>query len=130
MTDLLKKLVFVCAAIFFGLTLWKNLAEKNDSKTWPFVVGHVTKSYVKEVTERRERTTSSIYESVKYYTLEVDYTYEVDGAIYEGSRLRVGGQRYSTEREAAQALDSYEKGTKVNVYYNPKMPFKSAFMRG
>ncbi len=65
------------------------------------------------------------------YVAQVVYTYEVDGAIYEGNQLDLRGSTYLSNREdAEQLLAPYPIGASVMPYFDPADPSRTVLDRG
>jgi hypothetical protein len=63
------------------------------------------------------------------YTVNVRYSYEVDGQKFEGDRLRYGNESHKwASAKEEQAL--YPPGKAVQVYYDPKTPSQSVLIKG
>ncbi len=65
------------------------------------------------------------------YSVDVSYTYQVDGQSYQSDRLAFNGVRqYNSKSKAQAALASYAAGSAVTVYYHPDDPSVSVLESG
>lgn len=85
------------------------------SQGWPTVEGQVTRSEIEQV---RRRT------GPDPWRVTIEYTYTVDGTIYQNNRVRFAGSSLSfTNGRAAKAVaESYPMGTTISVHINPRNP--------
>ena len=78
----------------------------------------------------RVQTSSSSYRLAARYAPAIMYEYFVNGACYQGERLRLGPRIRSSESVgAAREIQPYPPGSSVTVWYNPSDPFDSALER-
>lgn len=66
------------------------------------------------------------------YSPDVQYNYVIDGRSYKGSNVAFGsgGVSSSNSSSAYGVVNKYNKGHKVNVYYNPNEPHNSVLEPG
>jgi hypothetical protein len=103
---------------------WRGQRRANAAGAWPRTSGRVLQSGVREV---RFRTRMSVgittYRMTTGYLPQVVYTYVVDGASYQGERLRIGESLISSDTRAAERIVArFPPGAGVTVYYNPADP--------
>ncbi|MDJ0781279.1 MAG: DUF3592 domain-containing protein [Desulfosarcinaceae bacterium] len=83
-----------------------------SSPGWPSVAGEVISSHLSR---------GPLREGVARASLELTYTYTVNGAAYAGHRIRYAGA--ATNDESIRAMrNTYRKGAAVTVYYHPDDP--------
>lgn len=111
---------FAVVAVFMVSTVVQTGRERESSKTWPTVTGHLVSAHVKEV--RTEDTSTQWRRSEHYFQVRVKYSYEVDGRAYTGERVKLGSNRFSSETAALQELARVEGTRRFTVLYNPKKP--------
>lgn len=58
--------------------------------------------------------------------ISIAYSFEVDGQTYTGKRIGFGG---FSPWERAQVLEAYQPGAIVNVFYDPRDPFRCCLRR-
>ncbi|OQY06105.1 MAG: hypothetical protein B6I22_06265 [Desulfobacteraceae bacterium 4572_123] len=115
---ILLSIAFLAGGIF--LIAWgaNELKGAYQSKSWPSTQGKITSSYIKKQVNRdsSNRTTTS-------FSAMVHYRYMVGGTTYPGDRICFGGTYSGSKRSLAKKVaDSYPKGKKVTVYYDPENP--------
>jgi hypothetical protein len=111
------------AATVFGIL---NIAKGAESANWPSVPGVMITSEVQsrletkqnhQGTGSRRRTRTS---TTRVYWPELKYSYAVEGASFEGSRLGFGLLSRSSQREDSdEVVKYYPAGETVLVYYDP-----------
>ena len=119
----LKNLFYV---LVFGGVMYVGIQqalEMGDSRKWPTTEGVITESHI---TSSHKTSTEKGWHGSRYeYEVRVQYAYEVDGVSYNGNRLRIRPNKYSSEKNAQRELAEYPLGQRVRVYYNPKEPERS-----
>jgi hypothetical protein len=116
---------FVAAAGGFGLlTLWFAIAFTRmvrQASRWPVTPGRIMSSGVEAFQDD-----SGEGPSQTHYRSRVLYTYEVNGHLYAGDRLRLGVVTSSNIPGMARRLAArYPVGSEVDVHYNPESPGES-----
>ena len=87
------------------------------SSGWPTVPGKVLESHVRLNSHDEENRPPSFT-----YSLDVVYSYRVEGVEYRGTRLRFSGSpAYREGAEALKALRSYAVGATVQVHFDPAL---------
>jgi hypothetical protein len=119
-----KRAPFVAAAGGFGLlTLLFAVAFTRmvrQARHWPVTPGRIVSAGVEAYED------DSDYASRTQYRASVLYTYEVNGHLYAGDRVRLGVVTSSTIPGAARRLAArYPAGSEVDVHYNPESPGES-----
>lgn len=64
------------------------------------------------------------------YTVDVRYSYEVDGQKFEGDKLRFGNESHDSRASAMEEQLLYPPGKAVQVHYDPTTPSRSVLIRG
>jgi hypothetical protein len=100
---------------------WTILQDARASMSWPTAEGVIGRS---EVTE------SSDSEGGTSYSPEVTYTYQANGLLQEGERIKFGENSYSSRRRAEEIIAQYPVGTRVTVHYDPEQPDHSVLEPG
>jgi len=108
------------------LTTW-HIKQDRASESWPQVTGTVITSRIGSSTTHRQNKTRS---SDTDYSVELRYTYEVEGQAYEGHRLRFGSTSHERRSDAQKEQRQFQAGKKVSVYYHPEKPGRSVLVRG
>ena len=113
-------IIFVIWAVLMSLLAfrgWKDLEKSLASKDWPVTDGKITLSKVEIKRGSRDQGWT--------YTVNVKYSYLVDGVKYSGDKISFGYYSSSSPRKANEIKRSYPVGKQVPVYYNPEDPYES-----
>ena len=113
-------LVFVLLilnAIFLGVIFFMRRRVATVSQ-WPSTMGTVNASYL-------ERRSSSEGGSTNYPV--VQYSYQIGGRTYQGSKLAPGPEVGGTG--AGKVVARYPAGAQVMVFYNPESPSDAVLER-
>ena len=101
--------------------LVRSLRLGRASLQWPHTQGTVTNSLVK-------RELSGPGGGYSYVPL-ITYTYEVDGAAYEGNTFTYRGIN-AKKKIATKIVEGLPKGQLVDVYYDPSEPSRAVLLPG
>ncbi len=97
---------------------------------WPAAAGKIVDSKIVESevsgSSGRRKTSSSDRD----YTVDVRYSYEVEGRKLEGDRLRYGNESHDSRASAMEEQSRFAPGKEVQVYYDPKTPNRSVLIKG
>lgn len=93
-----------------------STVEALQSRSWPSVQGMVTVARVGSYIDKDEDGSTVMYKAL------IQYTYQVDGRRYRGSRVSLGDYASSDPRSAAAIVQRYPAGGVARVYYNPAAP--------
>lgn len=112
-------LLVLLALFFFVFGLWLIIAyvlellRARHYKSFPQAEGIVTKLNLQE---RKGRS--------KTWVPMIEYTYQVDGQTYAGTRLTFS--RVVVEEKTTEKIrELFAEGNPVKVYYNPRKPVDS-----
>jgi hypothetical protein len=105
--------------LFFDGILVYGVYRQLAAEGYPSTVGTITHSQVKE----------SSGEDGCSYSIDVKYTYRVEGREYECSRYRYG-EVSSGGGNARRVVDSLPVGKQIEVYYNPADPADAVLLTG
>ncbi|HIB68189.1 MAG TPA: DUF3592 domain-containing protein [Phycisphaerales bacterium] len=123
---------YICGCIFLPMlfvglmslrAILKDRELAREIADWPSTKGTiVTSTY----STRSHRSSSD-----RTYSLDVQYTFEVNGQPYRGTKLFPGDAAltYRRVRQAEKALRAYPEGKTVTVYYDPKAPERAGLLR-
>lgn len=109
--------------VVFVPRLLGEFQDKGHSNNWPVTSGILADAYIKEVVNADSNGNVSGYLS-RHFELVVDYSYQVDGQLYRGHRVR------ATEQQAKEALNALKSEATVPVYYDAKNPASSVLHPG
>jgi hypothetical protein len=106
----------------FGAWEWYRGAKTED---WAAATATIAEAKVVE-----SRRTDSDGRRSTTYSVKLVYEYTVDGEAYEGSRIRYGALAHNDRSDAKAEKSKYEKGKKVEVFYDPEEPSSAVLERG
>ncbi len=107
-------LILAALGLFFTFLLWDSYQRGRETRQWKETPCEVITSQVK--------TDKPTPNSPPEYTAFVQYRYELDKAIFHGSKIRRDSGP-STDREKADGLCAkYKVGLKTVCYVNPMDP--------
>ena len=98
--------------IIFLAVIFNTRRKMNAAKAWPSVMGTVNNSYLE--LRRSSNNTNMINYPV------VQYSYQVGGRSYQGSRIAPGPEVGGTG--AGKIIERYPVNSQVTVYYNSQNP--------
>ncbi len=119
--------VIVTLAAGVGLLIYSSNTRKKagQSSQWPAAPGTITVSEVKQSSTTDEDGAISFT-----YTPRVEYTYEVAGQSYTGSKVGFGAVLGHSSTGPAQAVTArYPVQAPVQVFYNPANPSEAVLER-
>jgi hypothetical protein len=112
-----------------GLGLvWSALRHRRfatAAANWPKTESTVITSDIAVETDRDSRGNPTTY-----HVPRIHYAYNVNGRIYEGSRVRFGDVRFTREQGAREILQRYASGSTVDVRYDPARPEEATIETG
>lgn len=126
---------FTLLGLLFLMIGGFELRQGLKTNDWPAAAGRIVESKIVEskIVERkvdgssgRRRTRSSDRD----YTVDVRYSYEVEGQKFEGDRLRYGNDSHDSRASAMEEQSLFASGKEVQVYYDPKTPSQSVLIKG
>jgi Protein of unknown function (DUF3592) len=92
---------------------WQAYQTSQNCPNWPTTLGQV--SHFSEMKEQRK--------GVTFYTVFVNYSYQVDGRRFKGSRVSPRNGWSQAERD--RIVNTYTPGSQSAVAYNPADPSDS-----
>jgi len=116
--------ILVAVLLVFGLVLggvgvYRYRIGKESSQ-WPSVQGKITYAHAQ----------SSRTNKRNQYLPSVNYTYNINGKNYTGTRITASDEYQKTLIGAQNILKAYPVGAQVSVYYDPANPTVSLLERG
>jgi hypothetical protein len=111
--------LFLTVIIFAALWKWWEIRK---AATWPSVAGRITRSRQCVRTTTHPEGGATVREIA-----DIEFQYEVAGALYAGDRPTLA--EVLTPQEIAAMLARYPVGTTVMVHYNPADPADSVLER-
>ena len=101
----------------FAWAHFRAVGKAKAAEAWPTVPGSVVSCRVDV-----EESTDNDGNSSTWYNPVVTYGYAVGGRELQGTRLRFGNYRSSSQKKAEAALAPYAVGSAPLVRYNPDKP--------
>ena len=118
-------LVGVCTGGFFCYRIFQASA----SHRWPFVIGELESTDLKEVVYRG-RDAGGGPDEAAAWVIDFSYRYSVAKQKYRGSRVTYSDGINKTMRALRKLQDRYQGKSRIQVYYNPKNPKQSLLVPG
>ena len=116
--------MLLCGALFGFFMLYLQWTAADASGTWPKTTGTISTSSI----THRETLGGGPHDA---WTVDVKYTYSVEGKTYEGTAIHLGSFRsYSTEAEARAVQAAYPEGATTTVSYDPAAPASAVLEPG
>jgi hypothetical protein len=101
----------IVCIIIASIGAWKTLSVFTESAEWPLTSGIMKSSEVRYLGHKHD------------YTLDLVYSYRVNGEYYEGTALFAGFPNdFDHQAEADRFLKKYPQEKKVDVFYDPSDP--------
>jgi len=108
---------------FLGWELFSAFRSFEASSSWEATTAMVTQSELRRYRSYSRRRSSGSYRR----EVEIEYTYQVNGKSYTGSRVSFGQSFISNSLDLfkSETVKKYPKGERVTVYFNPSAPSDS-----
>jgi hypothetical protein len=107
-----------------------QLRQGLKTNDWPVTAGRIIESKIVEEKVSGSSGRRRTHSFDRKYTVNVRYSYEVNGQKFEGDRLRYGNESHDSRASANDEQLLYPPGKEVQVYYDPKTPHQSALIKG
>lgn len=118
-------LVGICTGGFFCY----RISQASACNRWPFVIGELESTDLKEVVYRG-RDAGGGPDEAAAWVVDFRYRYSVADRKYEGSRVTYSDGINKTMRALRKLQDRYKGKSQIQVYYNPKNPKQSVLVPG
>lgn len=120
MKNLISK-ALIATVIFLGaLVLWQRHSDNRDFQNWPTTTVNLTSA---EVAQGRTKHGS------RYFIVQTEYDFMVDGRRYTSNLSRIGERRFDTDKEALLALAELKARQNLTVHHDPSNPERNALSR-
>ena len=120
MSKIINNLLIVAAVIFFVPYAWQKYSDDRDYKSWPTAPIHLISA---EVAVGRYK------HGGRYFVVETDYEFKVDGRVYRSNLSKIGEHRFPSDEGALQYLADLKSRAEIRVHYDPHNPEKNAISR-
>jgi len=118
MTQILFVALLGAGIFVVGLLHFRKIRA---SQSWPHTPGRILSARVDMV---RTQGNPGEADTISYDP-EVQYEYLVDNQRYVGNRIAIGGKSHGSRKKAEQALQAFQVGSSVWVFYDPAKPGQS-----
>lgn len=123
---MIKKTFFsLITLIGFAILLWICILmiESRTELKWTQTKGHVIDSSL--TIKHLSRFMNSNADPLRWYGVDVQYEYTVDGGLYLSNRLAIQEIKTRNAKTALNIMNKYRRNREVIVYYNPDDPLKT-----
>ena len=120
---------FVLVGIATGGFFVYRIYQAVSSNRWPFVIGELESTDLKEVVYRGREVDGTV-DSASAWVVNFRYSYRVADRDYAGSRVTYSDGINKTARALRRLQDRYRGKSSVQVYYNPANPRQSVLVPG
>ena len=120
---------FVVVGVSTGAFFCYRIFQATASTAWPFVIGELESTGLKEVVYRG-RDVDGSRDEASALTVNFKYNYAVANNKYQGSRVTYSDGINKTLRALRKLQDRYRGKSQILVYYNPKNPSQSVLVPG
>lgn len=121
--------IFILIGLSTGAFFCFRIFQAVTSNHWPFVIGELESSELKEVVFRGRQLDGGADEA-SARVVNFRYRYTVADREYQGKRVTYSDGVNKTARALRKLQDRYQGQSLVRVYYNPKNPDQSLLVPG
>jgi len=120
---------FVLVGVLTGGFFCYRIVQATTSTRWPFVIGELESTDLKEVVYKG-RDAGGGPDEASAWVVNFKYSYTVSDLEYQGSRVTFSDGINKTMRALHRLQDKYQGKPQIQVYYNPKYPNQSVLVPG
>ena len=120
---------FILVGLATGALFCLRIYQAVRSKHWPFVIGELESSDLKEMIYRG-RDAGGGPDQASAWVVDFAYRYSVADRQYQGKRVTYSDGINKTMRALRKLQDKYQGKAQVRVHYNPKNPRQSLLVPG
>ena len=115
--------VLIAVAILLGLSiLWQRYQNDRDFQSWPTAPANLISAEVAQGGGTWRHPS-------RYYIVETQYTFTVNGTLYSSNLNRIGERRFGNDKDALLALAELKSRPALTVHYKPTNPDLNALSR-
>jgi hypothetical protein len=120
---------FVLVGVLTGAFFTYRIFQGFTSARWPFVVGELESTDLKEVIYKGRDSRGGADEA-SAWVVDFRYSYSVSGKKYDGSRVTYSDGINKTARALKRLQGKYKGKSQIQVFFNPKNPDQSVLVPG
>ena len=120
---------FVLVGVVTGAFFCYRIFQGTTSLQWPFVIGELESTDLKEVIYRG-RDAGGGPDEASAWVVNFKYHYTVADEKYQGTRVTFSDGINKTMRALRKLQDKYQGKSQIQVYYNPGNPNQSLLVPG
>ncbi|MDB4584534.1 DUF3592 domain-containing protein [Draconibacterium sp.] len=120
---------FVLVGVLTGAFFCYRIFQGSTSTRWPFVIGELESTDLKEVIYKGSDAGGGPDEA-SAWVVNFNYSYTVADRKYHGSRVTYSDGINKTTRALRKLQDKYQGKSQMQVFYNPQNPRQSALVPG
>ena len=120
---------FIIVGILTGAFFCYRIFQAARSKRWPFVLGELESTDLREAVYRGRQVNGEPDEAAAW-VVDFRYRYTVADKNFEGTKVTYSDGINKTMRALRRLQDKYQGKSQVRVYYNPKNPAQSLLVPG
>ena len=104
---------------------WFQFRKVQASRSWPYTPGRI----IAATTESSTTLGQQGEPDITSFHPAIQYEYVVENQYLRGSRIAFDQKTYSTPRKAQEALQAFQIGASVWVFYDPASPTQCVLER-
>lgn len=120
---------FILVGVSTGAFFCYRIFQGTTSTRWPFVIGELESTDLKEVIYKG-RDARGGPDEASAWVVNFKYRYTVADRKYNGTRVTYSDGINKTMRALRKLQDKYQGKSQMQVYYNPKNPNQSVLVPG
>jgi len=120
--------LIIGSCFVFGVFFVYRIYQGVTSSKWPFVIGELESTDLKEVIFKGRDFGGGI-DSASAWVVNFRYSYSVADRKYDGSRVTYSDGINKTSRALHKLQGKYQGKSLIQVYYNPKNPKQSVLAK-
>ncbi len=121
--------VFILIGLLTGAFFCYRIFQAASSKQWPFVLGELESSGLREAVYRGREHDGTL-DQASAWVVNFSYSYSVAGTTYHGRRVTFSDGINKTMHALRKLQDKYQGKSQIQVYYHPNNPGQSLLVPG
>ncbi|MEL7477146.1 MAG: DUF3592 domain-containing protein [Cyanobacteria bacterium J06555_12] len=120
---------FILVGVSTGAFFCYRITQAAISNRWPFVIGELESSDLREAVYRGRQVDGSA-DQASAWVVNFSYSYAVADKKYQGSRVTFSDGINKTMRSLRKLQEKYQGNSRIQVYYDPKNHNQSVLVPG